>query len=463
MAEKTPTNKMATMSIPRLLLSMGTPMVISLLIQALYNIVDSAFVSNMPNDGEAGLNALTLVFPLQVFMIAIGIGTGVGVNVLVSKSLGEKDTARASRACGNAIFLGFIIYIIFVLFGIFGTRAYIASQTSNEQVIDMATSYLRICMVVSFGVVFHDIFEKILQACGHPEFSTIAQITGALVNMILDPIFIYGYLGLPAMGIKGAAYATIIGQIIAGSLAVIFHFRFDKDISNHPRNWKPSGRIIRDIYRTGFPAIVAQALMSVMTYGMNIVLIRIGESMVTAYGLFYKIQQFVLFAAFGIRDAITPIVSFNRGYGSRERMERGMKYGLLYTLVLMIIGIIIVETLAIPFCHMFGLTGITRDYFLSAEHIITISFLFAGINVAFQGIFQAIDGGGQSLIVSLCRQVVFIFPFACLFTWLINRDYVGEWTVWTTFIIAEALSAVLSAILFHFAHRKINRKLSPTP
>ncbi len=450
-------NKMETMPVPKLMISMGAPMVLSLLVQALYNIVDSAFVSNMPENGEAALNALTLVFPLQVLMIAIGIGTGVGANVLVSRFLGHGDRERANSVCGNAIFLGILIYILFILVGIAVVPAYISSQTSNELVMEMAVNYLRICMFVSFGNVFYNIFEKLLQAGGHPMYSTIAQISGAVLNMILDPFLIYGWCGLPKMGVTGAAIATIIGQILAGALAVIFHLKVNRVVSAHPRYWKPNGRLIRDIYAIGFPAIIAQALMSVMTYGLNIVLARISESMVTAYGLFYKIQQFVLFAAFGLRDAITPILSFNRGAGHHERMRSGIRFGLLYTSILMVAGVLIVECLAVPFQKMFGLSGETATLFLNAEHIITISFLFAGVNIAFQGIFQALDGGFESLLLSFSRQVVFIFPFACFFVWLVNRGSAGNSLVWFTFLIAEALSTIFAVILF----RRIDRKKLP--
>lgn len=284
-------------------------MIISMVLQAFYNIVDSAFVSNMTENGEAALNALTLAFPMQMLMVAIGIGTGVGTNALTAKSLGQGDKAKASRAAGNSQFLAAVIYFAFLLFGIFGVRFYISTQTSNQLIFDMAGDYLTICCVVSPGIVFFSVYEKLLQATGHSMYSTIAQIAGAVTNIVLDPIMIYGLIGCPEMGVRGAAYATVIGQCVSGILGLIFHLKINKDISNKIQYFKPSGAIIKEIYAIGLPAIIAQALMSVMTYGLNIILGTISEVMVTAYGLYYKIQQFILFAAFGLRDAITPIVA----------------------------------------------------------------------------------------------------------------------------------------------------------
>lgn len=339
MSKQESTNRMGTQPVNKLMLSMGIPMILSMMLQALYNIVDSAFVSNIPENGEAALNALTLAFPVQMLMVAISIGTGVGTNALLAKSLGQGNAKKASRVAGNAIFLGIVIYLVFLLFGLFGVRIYTISQTSNPVILEMTTNYLAICCIISFGIVFFSIFEKLLQATGRSMFSTIAQIAGAVTNIILDPILIYGLLGLPVMGVKGAAYATVIGQIVSFLLGLIFHLKFNKEISNGLSYIKPSGKIIAEIYAIGFPAIIAQALMSVMTYGLNIILGKIDETVVTAYGLYYKIQQFILFAAFGLRDAITPIVSFNYGMRSKPRVKAGIRYGIIYTLGIMAAGL----------------------------------------------------------------------------------------------------------------------------
>jgi putative MATE family efflux protein len=447
-------NKMGTMPIKKLLLSMGLPIILSMMLQALYNIVDSAFVSNMAENGEAALNALTLAFPVQVLMIAIGIGTGVGANALLSKSLGMEDREKASYVCGNAIFLGIIIYIVFLLFGLFGADIYIGTQTSNPLIYDMAVSYLRICCFISMGNVFFAIFEKLLQATGLSIYSTIAMITGAIINIVLDPILIYGLLGLPQMGVKGAAYATVIGQIASGLMGFIFHLKFNKSIDKGFKYLKPSLRIIKEIYSIGLPAIIAQAVMSIMTYGFNIILVQVSESMVTAYGLYYKIQQFILFAAFGLRDAITPVISFNHGRRDKKRIKDGIKYGIIYTLIIMVIGIILIEGFAQPLAKLFGLSGTTEALCVSAMRIISLSFIFAGLNIAFQGIFQALEGGIESLIISICRQLIFVLPVAWGFSQLAIGSMDYDWTIWLTFPIAELASAIIASLFM----KRINNK-----
>lgn len=437
-------NKMATVPVNKLLLNMGIPMIISMMLQAVYNIVDSAFVANMPETGEMALNALTLAFPVQMLMVAVGIGTGVGVNVLLARSLGQKDLEKASKTTGNGVFLMAVIYVVFLLFGLFGTKAYIASQTKNEMIAEMATQYLQICCCWSFGSLYFALYEKVLQACGKSLYSTIAQIAGALVNIVLDPIMIYGLLGCPAFGVKGAAYATIIGQIASALCGLVFHMKVNKEVKNDLSYVRPSAQIIKGIYAVGFAAIVAQALMSVMTYLLNVIFVRVGENVVTAYGLYYKIQQFILFAAFGLRDAITPVISYSYGMGNKKRVQDGIKYGLIYTTVIMLVGFIGLEILAEPFSSIFGLSGETKQLCVSAMRIISISYVFAGANVAFQGVFQALDKGLESLIVSVCRQFLFVIPVAYAFSSLVISGVCGTSIVWTTFLIAEVLSVMVS-------------------
>ena len=446
MSEEKTINKMGTMAVNKLMLGMCIPIIISMVLQAVYNIVDSAFVSNMAEGGEEALNALTLAFPVQMFMVAIGIGTGVGMNALLSKTLGQGDREKVSRIAGNGEFLAIIIYLVFLLFGVFGVRGYISSQTTNPVIVEMAVQYLRICCVISFGIIAFSIFEKLLQSTGLSQYSTIAQVVGAIVNIILDPILIYGLLGLPKMGVTGAAYATVIGQICSGGLALYFHITKNKDVKNGIKFLKPSSKIIKDIYSIGLPAIIAQALMSVMTYGLNVILVGVSENMVTAYGLYYKIQQFILFAAFGLRDAITPIVSFNHGMRNKERIKLGIKYGMKYTLTIMIVGLMVLEIFATPFSRIFGLSGETETLCISAMRIISVSFIFAGANVAFQGIFQALDSGIESLIISVCRQILFILPVAYGFSLLAIQNPANDWIVWLTFPIGEFVSAVIACI-----------------
>lgn len=439
-------NKMSFMPVGRLMLTMGIPMILSMMLQAVYNIVDSIFVGGMEGTGEQALSALTLAFPVQMLMVAIGIGTGVGMGAVISMRLGQKNQEQASLTTGNGFFLAMIIYVLCFLFGIFGVTAYIRSQTGNAVIADMAVGYLRICCVLSFGIVFFSIFEKLLQSTGKSMYSTIAQITGAVVNIILDPVLIYGWLGAPKLGIDGAAYATVLGQVVSMVLAAMFHFRKNKEIKNGFIYMRPSVQIIKEIYAIGLPAIIAQALMSVMTYGLNRILVRIDESVVTAYGLFYKIQQFILFAAFGLRDAITPIVSFNYGKQDKARIQSGIRYGLCYTLGIMLAGTLFLELFAEPFSSMFGLSGSTKEICISAMHIISVSFVFAGANVAFQGIFQALEAGMESLVVSVCRQFLFVLPSAWLLSEIAIRNQEMTWVVWMAFLIAEGVSCMISVI-----------------
>lgn len=295
-------NKMREMSVNKLMVQMGIPMILSMALQAVYNIVDSAFVGNMRRGSEAALNALTLVFPVQMLMVAVGIGTGVGTNALLARTLGQGNEKKAAKVAGNSLFLGIIIYAICLLFGIFGVKAYISSQTVDPEVVSMGTSYLRICCIISFGIIFFSLFEKLLQATGRSLYSTIGQVVGAVINIILDPIMIYGIGPIPEMGVEGAAYATVIGQVVSAVLLFVFHIKMNKEFEHNVKYMKPDGGIIREIYAIGLPAIIAQALMSIMVYAMNLIL-KFSPSAQTAYGLFYKVQQFVLFLAFGLRDA----------------------------------------------------------------------------------------------------------------------------------------------------------------
>ena len=443
---------MGTAPVGTLMLSMGLPIMLSMMIQALYNIVDSAFVSNMAG-GEAALNALTLAFPVQMLMVAVSIGTGVGVNVLLAKSLGQGDHEKAARVAGNGLFLGLVLTLVFLVFGLAGVRPYVASQTANPEIFALAVTYLRICSTASFGIVLFGIFEKLLQATGLAKYSTIAQITGAVTNIVLDPILIYGLLGCPALGVTGAALATVLGQVASFALALGFHLTANKAVKKGLPYVKPRWNIIRGIYTIGLPAIVAQALMSLMTYGINRILVGVSEAMVTAYGLYYKLQQFVLFAAFGLRDAITPIVSFAHGMGSRSRITQGMKYGVGYTLALMAVGMAALLLFARPLCGLFGLSGATQALCVSAARVISLSFLFAGFNVALQGIFQAMDCGGYSLILSVCRQLLFVLPVAWGLARLVAPDLSNAWAVWLTFPIAEGLTAAIAAGLLARLYR----------
>ena len=437
-------NRMKEMPVNKLMVQMGIPMILSMALQAVYNIVDSAFVGNMKVGSEAALNALTLVFPVQMLMVAIGVGTGVGTNALLAMTLGQGNTKKAAKVAGNSLFLGAVIYVVWLLFGIFGVKAYISSQTVDPQVISMGTSYLRICCVISFGIIFFSLFEKLLQATGRSLYSTIGQVVGAVVNIILDPIMIYGLGPVPEMGVEGAAYATVIGQVASALLLFIFHIRLNKEFEHSISYMKPSFTIVKEIYAIGLPAIIAQALMSIMGYVM-ILILKFCPSGQTAYGLFYKVQQFVLFLAFGLRDAITPIIAYAYGMGSKKRIRDGIKYGILYTVALMIIGTLITEIFPGAFATLFN-AGQSREYFISAMRIISISFLFAGINVAYQGIFQAVEGGIESLVISLLRQFVIILPLAGIFSVFVRNGQMGVSLIWWAFPITELIACLVGYV-----------------
>lgn len=441
-------NKMKNEPVNKLMLQMGVPMILSMDLQAVYNIVDSAFVGNMKEGSEAALNALTLVFPIQMLMVALAIGTGVGVNALLARTLGQRNREKASKVAGNGLFLATVIYIICVLFGLFGIKTYISSQTRNALVLSMSVDYLRICCLLSFGVVFFSIFEKLLQATGRSLYSTIGQVTGAIINMILDPILIYGF----NLGVQGAAYATVIGQILSALLLAVFHMRLNKEFDHGLTYTKPNKRIIKEIYSIGLPAIIAQALMSFMVYAMNLIL-KFDASAQTAYGLFYKVQQFVLFMAFGLRDAITPIIAFSYGMQNKKRVKDGIKYGLIYTIVLMVAGTLITELFPNFFATLFN-AGQSRIYFISAVRIISISFVFAGINIAFQGVYQALNGGMESLVVSLLRQAILILPLAWGFSKLVIQYDMDVSLIWYAFVITEVLSCVVGWVFL----RRIEKK-----
>lgn len=442
-------NKMGTEAVWKVMLNMGVPIILSMVLQACYNIVDSMFVARIPDSGniihmgEYAVNALTLAFPVQMLIVAFGIGTGVGVNALLAKSLGQRDEEKVAKAAGNGVSLALIIYLVFLLFGLFGVKAYIGSQTKDEVVLEMGISYLSICSVVSVGIILFSIYEKLLQSTGRTMYSTIAQITGAVVNIVLDPIMIFGYFGLPAMGIRGAAYATVIGQLASMLIAMYFHYRKNTEVKSGRKYLKLEGSIVKEIYMIGLPAIIMQALMSFMTYGVNLIFGTVSQAAVTAYGIFYKIQQFIFFAGFGLRDAITPIVSFNYGMGDKKRVKQGVFYGILYVEIIMLVGLAGLEVFAGPLIGLFAMSGETERLCILASRIIATGFLFAGGNIAIQGVFQALGCGLESLLISLLRLCIIVLPLAWLFTRFENADFM----IWWAFPIAE-LVALIAAVLF---------------
>lgn len=449
-------NRMKEMPVKKLMLQMGVPMILSMALQAVYNIVDSAFVGNMSVGSEAALNALTLVFPVQMLMVAVGVGTGVGTNALLAMTLGQGNQKKAAKIAGNSLFLGVVIYVVCLLFGICGVKAYISSQTVEPEVIAMGNDYLRICCILSMGIIFFSILEKLLQATGRSLYSTIGQITGAVINIILDPIMIYGLGPVPEMGVRGAAYATVIGQMASAVLLLVFHLKLNREFAHGMKYLKPEGRIIKEIYAIGLPAIIAQALMSLMVYVMNLIL-KFSPSAQTAYGLFYKVQQFVLFLAFGLRDAITPIVAFAYGMGEKKRIRDGIRYGLIYTAALMIFGTLITEGFPGAFATLFN-AGQSREAFIGAMRVISVSFIFAGINVAYQGIYQALESGIESLVISLLRQLLLILPLAGIFSAFVRNGQARVTLIWWAFPITEVLACLVGyGFLKKIQKKKVER------
>lgn len=453
MEEKQITNKMGIEPVGSLILKMGIPMILSMMLQAFYNIVDSYFVSSMEGVGDAAVNALTLAFPIQALMVALAIGTGVGVNSLLSKFLGMGDRKTASRIAGNAVFLSVCTYILFLIFGLFFVDAYISSQTSDPIIQEMGCSYLKICTVLSFGSVIYMIYEKLLQGTGKTVLSTIAQVSGAITNIILDPIMIFGMFGCPALGIAGAAYATVIGQVVSLVLGMIFHHTKNKEIETKAEYLVPDKEIITAIYRVGIPAIIMQALMSVMTYCINIIFVRVSGSVVTAYGIYFKIQQFVFFAAFGLNNAIIPIVAFNYGMRDRARISKAIRCGLLYNAIIMLAGAVLLQVFGKQIIGLFDVSTEVKELSIQAVRIVTIGYILVGANVIFQGIFQALGEGIKSLVISAIRLIIVVLPLAYFFTTLPNAQNI----VWAAFPIAEACGLVVSIL---FMSRVSKNKLS---
>ncbi|MGN0242515.1 MAG: MATE family efflux transporter [Lachnospiraceae bacterium] len=445
-------NKMGTQPISKVMLSMGIPMILSMVLQACYNIVDSMFVARMRDTativhaGEYAVNALTLAFPIQMLIIAFAIGTGVGVNALLAKRLGQNEKEKVAYVAGNGVTLGLMIYVVFLIFGLFGVDIYMTSQTTDPIVLEMGKKYLSICCVWSFGISLFSIYEKVLQATGLSLYSTIAQVAGAIVNMVLDPILIFGWFGLPEMRVSGAAYATVIGQIVSMGIAMFFHYRKNKEVQNGLHYLKLSKERLGEIYQIGLPAVIMQALMSFMTYGINIIFGTVSAAAVTAYGIFYKIQQFLFFAGFGLRDAITPIVSYNYGMGNRKRVKQGIVYGIFYVSIIMIAGTIVLELFAEPIIGAFGLTAETTRLCVCATRIIAAGFIFAGINIAIQGVFQALGCGISSLVLSLLRLGVIVLPLA----WGFSRLNNATTAIWFSFPISETVACVVGVLLLWF-------------
>ena len=446
-------NKMAIAPMNKLILKMGLPMIISMVLQALYNVIDSIFVANMGTKGAIANQALTYAFPIQIMIIAIGVGTGVGLNALLSKSLGENDRKKVNKIAGNGMFLSICIYIIFLLFGLFGTKWFISLFTNDKEIIKMGTTYLKICTCLSLGSIGYTVYERFLQATGKTMLSTISQISGAVTNIILDYIFIYPL----KMGVAGAAWATIIGQFISLFIAMYFHYTKNNEIDGSIKYINHDINLIKGIYSIGVSAALMQALLAVMMAGMNAILglAQVNQTvLIGSFGIYYKIQQIALFSAFGLSNTIISILSFNYGMQDKKRIDDCIKYGIIDTIIVNLIISILFEIFAYPLANLFGLAGGTTKEIISvctiALRISSIGFVFMGISVAIQGVLQSIRYALKPLIISLLRLVIFVFPIAFLFT---KSNNVTE-IVWWTFPIAEVLTSIISLFILKDSYDK---------
>lgn len=448
-------NKMAIEPINKLILKMGLPMIVSMVLQALYNVIDSIFVANMGSTGAIANQALTYAFPIQIMIIAIGVGTGVGLNALLSKSLGENDKNKVNKIAGNGIFLSICIYIFFLIFGLFFSKWFISLFTNDKEIIKMGTTYLKICTCLSLGSIGYTVYERFLQATGKTMLSTISQISGAVTNIVLDYIFIYPL----DMGVAGAAWATIIGQFVSLFIAMYFHYNKNKEIDGSLKYINPDGGIIKAIYSIGVSAALMQALLAVMMAGMNAILglAQVDQTvLIGSFGIYYKIQQIALFSAFGLSNTIISILSFNYGMQDRKRIDDCIKYGMMDTMIVTLIISILFEVFAYTLANLFGLAGGETKEIIKvctiALRISSIGFIFMGISVAIQGILQSIRYALRPLIISLLRLVIFVFPVALLFTR--SSDVVK--IVWWTFPIAEVLTSIIALLILKDSY---NRKI----
>lgn len=446
-------NKMAIAPMNKLFWKMGLPMIISMVLQALYNVVDSIFVTNMGSDGAIANQALTFAFPIQILIIAIGVGTGVGLNALLSKSLGENDKEKVNKVAGNGIFLSLCIYLVFLLFGLFGSRWFISLFTDSKKIIEMGSTYLKICSCLSLGSIGYTVYERFLQSTGKTMLSTISQISGALVNIILDYIFIYPF----HMGVAGAAWATIIGQFVSLFVAMFFHYTKNHEIDGNLKYVKPELSLIKEIYNIGISAALMQGLLAVMMAGVNAILGLAHANqtvLIGSFGIYYKIQQIALFSAFGLSNTIISILSFNYGMKDKKRIDDCIKYGIMDTLIVTFILTIVFELFAHPLASLFGLAGGTTTEIISvcttALRIASLGYIFMGFSIAVQGILQSIHYAGKPLMISMLRLVIFVFPVAYLFT--LSESVVD--IVWWTFPIAEVLTAVISIFILKSSYRE---------
>lgn len=444
-------NKMGVMPMGRLILSMSVPMILSMLVQALYNVVDSMFVARYSQDALA---ALSYAFPAQNLMIGTATGTGVGVNALLSKSLGEKNFDKANKTAANGILLAMFGSVLFFLFGLFFAEPFITFQTKTPSIIAEGRTYLSIVTMLSFGIFGEIMFERLMQSTGKTIYTMFTQGIGAIINIILDPIMIFGLLGCPQMGVAGAAYATVIGQIVAFVLGIVFNHKYNPEVRLYAKNFKPDFGIIGRIYAVGIPSIIMVGIGSVMTTAMNKILNGFSDVAASVFGVYFKLQSFAFMPVFGLNNGVIPVIAYNYGAQKRKRMLHAVRLGCIIATCFMGIGLLLMQ--CIP-AELFALFDAGEDMLaigVPALRIISISFVFAGVCIALSSVFQALGKGIYSMCISFARQLVVLVPAAYLLSLSGNVN-----AVWWSFPIAEIASITVSLLLFRHVYKTIIAKI----
>lgn len=444
-------NKMGVMPMGRLILSMSVPMILSMLVQALYNIVDSVFVARYSQDALA---ALSYSFPAQNLMIGTATGTGVGVNALLSKSLGEKNFDKANKTAANGILLAMFGSVLFFLFGLFFAEPFITFQTKTPSIIAEGRTYLSIVTMLSFGIFGEIMFERLMQSTGKTIYTMFTQGIGAIINIILDPIMIFGLLGCPQMGVAGAAYATVIGQIVAFVLGIVFNHKYNPEVRLYAKNFKPDFGIIGRIYAVGIPSIIMVGIGSVMTTAMNKILNGFSDVAASVYGVYFKLQSFAFMPVFGLNNGVIPVIAYNYGAQKRKRMLHAVRLGCIIATCFMGIGLLLMQ--CIP-AELFALFDAGEDMLaigVPALRIISISFVFAGVCIALSSVFQALGKGIYSMCISFARQLVVLVPAAYLLSLSGNVN-----AIWWSYPIAEIASIAVSLLLFRHVYKTIIAKI----
>ena len=444
-------NKMGTMPVGRLLITMSLPMILSMLVQALYNVVDSGFIARFSKDALA---AVSYAFPAQNLMIGLATGIGVGMNALLSKSLGEKNHERVKKAAENGIFLAIIGSVIFLIFGLFFAGPFISFQTKTASVIKYGKTYLMICCGASFGIFGEIIFERLMQSTGKTVFTMATQGVGAIINIILDPILIFGYLGFPRMGIAGAALATVLGQIVAFIIAVILNHKYNKEVPVSPRGFRPDKFVIGRICAVGIPSVIMVGIGSVMTTSMNKILNGFSDLAASVFGVYFKLQSFIFMPVFGLNNGVIPIIAYNYGAGKRQRMLRAVKVGCIIAVFFMIVGILLMQLIPDQLLMFFDAEEEMLSIGRVALRTISLSFTFAGVCIVLGSTFQALGHGMYSMFVSFARQIVVLIPAAYLFSLTGNVNM-----VWWAFPLAEIMSLAVTVFLFVRIYKKVISKI----